>query len=168
MTRVVVGIGSNESPHANVCTALELLDTACGPLRRSPVYRCAPVGFAGADFLNLVAVFETLETLQSVQARLCDIEAACGRDRDRAATAGRMDIDLLLFGDTVRASAPRLPCPDIVAHAFVLKPLAELLPEARHPLCKRRYRQLWADFGPSDSVLEAVALEQNVPPTGRR
>lgn len=160
MTQVVVAIGSNVLPHSRVRKGLDLLKATFEGLRYSPIYRCAPVGVGGGCFLNLVALFDTDRTLETVHALLRDIEAACGRDRSRPASAGCMDIDLLLFGDVVRNDAPRLPRANILEHTFVLRPLAELLPDARHPVCGRTYRELWADSKLSGPTLEAVALDE--------
>lgn len=161
MTQVVVAIGSNVVPHAHVRKALDLLEATFDRLQRSPIYRCGPVGVDGGDFLNLVAVFDTDRALEPMRALLRDIEATCGRDRRRPATAGCMDIDLLLFGDAVRDAAPRLPRADILEHAFVLRPLADLLPDARHPVCGRTYAEIWAQFRRPSPVLEAVSLDAN-------
>jgi 2-amino-4-hydroxy-6-hydroxymethyldihydropteridine diphosphokinase len=162
MTEVVVGIGSNVSPHAHVRLALDLLDTTFGPLRLSPIYRCPPVGFEGDDFLNLVAAFDTASDLAGVHTQLRDIEAACGRDRSAAQGSRTMDIDLLLFGDTVHDMPPVvLPRRDILEYPFVLRPLAELMPAARHPVLDETYADLWAGFAPRDLPLEVVALDES-------
>ncbi|WP_348767406.1 2-amino-4-hydroxy-6-hydroxymethyldihydropteridine diphosphokinase [uncultured Salinisphaera sp.] len=165
MTPAVVGIGSNVSPHAHVALALDILEQSFGPLSTSSVYRCPPVGMAGADFLNLVARFETAAPLAELCAQLRDIEAACGRDRAAAQTPPCIDIDLLLFGNTVRERDPELPRADILAHAFVLCPLAELLPAARHPVCGRRYDALWAQMAARSIRLEPIALRRDAPLT---
>ncbi|MES1929828.1 2-amino-4-hydroxy-6-hydroxymethyldihydropteridine pyrophosphokinase [Salinisphaera dokdonensis CL-ES53] len=160
MSEVFVGIGSNVSPHAHVRLALDLLERTFGALRLSPIYRCPPVGFEGADFLNLVAAFDTVSDLDTVHIQLRDIEAACGRDRTVRRTSRTMDIDLLLFGDRIQDDETLcLPRADILEYPFVLRPLAELAPEARHPTVERTYQELWAAFEPRDLPLEAVALD---------
>ena len=161
MTRAVVGIGSNVSPHAHIALALDILEQSFGPLSTSSVYRCPPVGMSGADFLNLVAAFDTVTPLEALHLQLRDIEAACGRDRSFEQTPPCIDIDLLLFGDTVRETDPELPRVDILKHAFVLGPLAELLPETRHPVCGRRYDALWAQMAARSTPLEPVVLRRD-------
>lgn len=165
MTRVFVGLGSNVAPHAHITLALDLLDRSFAALDVSPIYRCAPVGFCGPDFLNLVAGFETASTLHGVVEQLRDIEAACGRDRAAERPSRTMDIDLLLFGDLVREADPPLPRRDIDLYPFVLRPLAELAPTAVHPLHKRSFAALWADFAGHDHALERVTLDADAPIT---
>ena len=63
MTRVFVGIGSNIDREANVRAGVEELQSHYGELRLSSVYETAAVGFAGEPFYNLVASFETAETV---------------------------------------------------------------------------------------------------------
>lgn len=159
MIRAVVGIASNVAPHTRVCQTLAALQDRFAELRISPVYRGPAVGSVGGDFLNLVAAFDTDECLDRVYAELRAIEAACGRDRMRTDTGVPMDIDLLLFGSMQREAAPQLPRRDILDQAFVLRPLAELLPGARHPGCGRTFAALWRAFDADVPALEAVTLE---------
>ena len=163
MTRAVVGIGSNRSPHAHIALALDVLEQSFGALDISSIYRCPPVGVQGADFLNLVAAFDTAASLEQLCIELRDIEAACGRDRSQAELPPCIDIDLLLFGDTVHEHVPVLPRPDIVEQPFVLGPLAELMPEARHPVCGMRYADLWAKMAAQAHRLEPVNLKDSAP-----
>ena len=61
-----------------------------------------------------------------------------------------MDLDLLLYGDRIDA-ALKLPHPDIERYAFVLKPLADVAPELRHPGAGATLSELWAGFsGPRE------------------
>ena len=163
MTPVFVGVGSNVSPHAHVSLALDLLNRSFETVQVSPIYCCSPVGFSGPDFLNLVARFETASDLESVVEQLRDIEGACGRDRAVERPSRTMDIDLLLFGDVVRTGQPTLPRRDIDIYPFVLRPLAELAPTAVHPVHKRSFAALWADFEGCDLVLERVTLDAEAP-----
>jgi len=54
-----------------------------------------------------------------------------------------IDIDILLFGNSiVDAKGLTIPHPAMHARRFVLEPLAEIAPEARHPVFKRTVREL--------------------------
>jgi 2-amino-4-hydroxy-6-hydroxymethyldihydropteridine diphosphokinase len=128
-----------------------------GELRLSTLYRNPAIGFPGDDFLNLAAGFTTRLPLPAVQQRLEYIEAQHGRDTDRPKFASRtLDLDLLLYGDTVRRQPdPELPRADVLQYAYVLKPLAELAGDALHPVEGKSYRQLWREFK-GEQALEAV------------
>lgn len=99
--------------------------------RMSPVYQTEPVGKTDQDwFLNQVMEIATtlpppalLETCQSIEQRL-------GRVRLERWGPRTMDIDILLYGD-VKQDDPQLtlPHPRMLERAFVLVPLADLVPE---------------------------------------
>ncbi len=147
MTRAYVSIGSNLDPERNVRGALTALRQGFGPLAESTVYESEPVGFDGPNFYNLVVGFETTDDLDTVVRKLADIEHAFGRRRDGGDGSRTLDLDLLLFGELVRHDdGLDLPRPDIQAYAFVLRPLAELAPDMRHPETGRTFGDMWARF----------------------
>lgn len=159
MIPVCVALGSNVDAERHVRMAVTLLREHFGQLRLSPVYRNPAVGFAGADFLNLVAGFDTALPLTELIPTLSDIEARCGRERGAQRFAPRsMDMDLLLYGDTVSETPLKLPRPDILRYPFVLKPLADLMGEARHPVTGRRYAEHWEEMAEAGGGLRPVTL----------
>lgn len=147
--RAYVGVGSNIEPRRHIPHALHLLEQRFGALSLSPVYACAAVGIDGPDFLNLVVGLDTAADVPALAQALRCIEEHCGRVRPSANKSRTMDLDLLLYGDLVSPEW-RLPRDDILRYAFTLKPLADLAPDARHPIDNRRYADLWgalqADF----------------------
>jgi 2-amino-4-hydroxy-6-hydroxymethyldihydropteridine diphosphokinase len=158
VNEVFVAIGSNVEPEKNVRAAVKLLREKFGTLRLSPVYRNPPVGFEGADFFNLVISFDTEIGVADVQAALGEIELACGRERDARRLAPRtIDLDLLLYGDLVSPKA-KLPRPDILKYAFVLKPLVDLAPENWHPTTGHSFSEYWRDFSGDKNALQRVEL----------
>lgn len=160
MTSVFVGVGSNIEPRVHVPQALAELETRYGALRMSQVYACPAVGFEGNDFINLVVAFDTRESAQATQAALREIEGRCGRDRSVKRASRRIDLDLLLHNDTVIESNDlTLPRADILEYAFVLAPMAELAPEARHPVLGETYAALWAAFDDREQPLTPVRLD---------
>lgn len=148
MTRAYVGIGSNIEPERNVRSAVRALRERFGAVALSPVYRSAAVGFDGDDFLNLVVALDVSETLPELAAALSDIERAHGRERGaQRFTARTLDLDILTFGGAERDERGRvLPRDEILRYAFVLRPLAELAPDDRHPALGQSYRELWQSF----------------------
>ncbi|MGE5625423.1 MAG: 2-amino-4-hydroxy-6-hydroxymethyldihydropteridine diphosphokinase [Bacillota bacterium] len=158
MTEVFVGIGSNVEPEKHVRRAVELLRARFGALRLSPFYRNPAMGFEGEDFLNGVAAFETGLGVPELNDALDAIELHCGRERGAARFAPRtLDLDLLLYGERV-SDAPRLPRPEILKYAFVLKPLADLDPNRRHPQTGKTYARHWEEFSGVRTGLVAVGL----------
>ncbi|MCP4983858.1 MAG: hypothetical protein GY935_25565, partial [Gammaproteobacteria bacterium] len=56
-------------------------------------------------------------------------------------------LDLLLYDDLVIDTPDlKLPREDVLKHAFVLEPLAELAPDACYPGTTACYRDLWRAF----------------------
>ncbi len=163
MARVFVSVGSNVEPEENLRLACGELERRFGGLGVSSVYRNPPVGFAGADFLNLVAAFETERTPEQVVAELEEIHDLAGRKRGGERFGPRtLDLDLLLYDDLVTAGpALRLPRDDVLKYDFVLGPLAELAPELVHPVEGRSLAELWQAFESSGRRLtvEDVELE---------
>jgi len=160
MTQVYIGIGSNIEPEQNIAAALAELRGRYGPLRLSPVYDSAPVGFAGERFWNLVAAFDATDSATTVQDTLHAIETGHGRERGVRRFGPRtLDLDLLLYGDLVRHDGVLdLPRPEIRRYSFVLRPLADLAPAGRDPESGKTFRQLWDDLRPPPE-LKALAVD---------
>lgn len=157
MAQVYVSIGSNIDRERNIGLALQRLTDDFGPLQQSSVYESDAVGFDSAPFYNLVVGFVTDESPEILQNYLHEIEAVSGRERTAALTARTLDLDLLLYDDLVLEQGRLvLPRADITRYAFVLYPLAEIAPEARHPVSGERYSDLWAAFDDPGQVLSRV------------
>lgn len=160
MTRVFVGLGSNIDRTASLRAAVSALRRRFGELILSPVYESAAVGFEGDDFYNVVAAFDTTLPPQEVAAALHDIEGQLGRVRDAPPFTPRcIDLDLLLYGDLVLDGNPRLPRPDVERYAFVLKPLAEIAGDLRHPVTGERYRDMWSRLDAGGQQLRRVNFD---------
>ncbi len=159
MAQVVVSIGSNIERQRHVTACLDALHAAFSNLRLSRVFESEPVGFEdGRDFYNLVAAFDSRASVGELQAWCKRLEFANGRRENSPKFSPRtLDVDLLTVGElTGHIDGVDLPREEIVHHAFVLKPLAELLPDARHPLNRERYADLWAAFSAAEQRLWPV------------
>ncbi len=101
----------------------------------------------GAEYFNLVAGFDSDQSPAEIVATLKAIEHRAGRRRGGSACA--LDLDLLVVGDLVlTGDACELPRRDILEHAFVLRPLAELAPAMQHPIAGQSYAALWQALAP--------------------
>ena len=146
MTRVYLSFGSNIDREHNIRSGLDALARHFPQLLLSPVYESSAVGFDGEAFLNLVVAIDTELSVGGLSAMLRAIEADHGRTRGEKKFASRtLDIDILTYGDAVGViDGVELPRDEILKHAFVLKPLADIAPEERHPLLQKNYAELLA------------------------
>jgi 2-amino-4-hydroxy-6-hydroxymethyldihydropteridine diphosphokinase len=112
--------------------------------RLSHVYETDPIGPPGQGrYLNMVAEIETSLEPQFLMRALLDVERSLGRERQERWGARTIDLDLLLYGDAVMETPLlTLPHPRLPQRAFVLAPLCDLIPEARHPNSAETYRAL--------------------------
>jgi len=148
MAWVYISIGTNIEPAVNVAGALKELRKCYGNLIVSTVYRCPPVGFEGPDFYNLVVGFDTGDSATAVRQVLRAIEEVHHRERRTERFYDRtLDLDLLLYGDMVcDTHGLHLPRHEILQYAFVLRPLAEIAGELRHPVTGLSYAEHWRNF----------------------
>ncbi|MBK8970763.1 MAG: 2-amino-4-hydroxy-6-hydroxymethyldihydropteridine diphosphokinase [Hahellaceae bacterium] len=160
MTEVLVGIGSNIERHHNIQLAAHTLRQQFGAVDFSPVFEAEAVGFKGDPFFNLVARFECSVSLLALQRILKGIEAQSGRTGRESKWSGRtLDIDILTFGDAVGVmDGIVLPRPEILENAYVLLPLATLVPTLLHPQRKQTYQSLWQNFEGSRALTETHDL----------
>lgn len=161
MTRTFVSVGSNIDKEKNIQAAINSLDCCYGPLTLSKVYESVAVGFRGDNFYNLVAAFDTNDTVEVVAARLASIEEACGRRRSENSHEARtLDIDLLVYGNLCRHDKDfDLPRHEINEYAFVLLPLADIAPDLKHPETGISFGEMWRNFRDGNQRLWPVSLD---------
>lgn len=136
--RAFIGLGSNlHDPARQVERALLELQQLPGTrlLARSSLYRTAPMGLAGQpDFVNAVALVETVLEPAVLLAELLELERRHGRVRTVANGPRTLDLDLLMHGDAnIDLPGLRLPHPRLHERAFVVVPLAEIAPSLAIP-----------------------------------
>lgn len=101
--------------------------------------------------MNAVAQVETELAPEKLMETLLAIERELGRDRAATVPKGprTIDLDLLLYDDRViHMSGLTVPHPAMHTRRFVLDPLAEIAPNAVHPVLKRTARELLSTLNP--------------------
>ncbi len=151
---ILLGLGANLGQRRhNLEAALDLLAPDCGPFIRSSIYETPPWGDSNQPrFLNLVVLGQTRLAPMALLERLKAVEAQLGRRPTHRWGPRVIDIDLLAYGDAL-IDSPELtvPHPRLHERGFVLVPLAELLPEWRHPAFGRTAAELLAELPPSET-----------------
>ncbi len=110
--------------------------------------------------LNCVITVDTSLEPRALLARLHAIEDALGRARPEGTPEARrfvprtVDIDILFYGERVISVPDELHVPHLLLHqrAFVLRPLADVAPDLRHPTLYQTVRQMLADVEDEHAV----------------
>lgn len=129
--------GGFASSEALLEAALALFPQAGLPvLARSGWWRSAAWPDPSApEYRNGIAVVEAHQGPQAVLQSLLRLEALLGRARGERNAPRTLDLDLIAYGREV-LETPDLTLPHPRAHErrFVMGPLAEILPDWRHPV----------------------------------
>jgi len=157
---IFIGIGAN-LPHERYGPPRRTLEAALAELGRrglrmvrvSPWYRTAPVPASDQPwFINAVAEVATDLSAEALLAELHAVEAAFGRARTVPNAARAIDLDLLDYRGEIASGGPgraTLPHPRLAGRSFVLRPLADLAPDWRHPVTGQPIGELLANL-PAD------------------
>jgi 2-amino-4-hydroxy-6-hydroxymethyldihydropteridine diphosphokinase len=143
---VYLGLGSNVGDSETLLRSA--LDRLNGPdlklLRVSSLYETEPVGLREQRwFLNLVAEFETDLFPKQLLHRIEKIERDLGRKRTVRNGPRTIDIDILLYGNSVVSTEElEIPHPRYRDRRFTLAPLTELNPELRDPVTRRSMTEM--------------------------
>jgi len=157
MPQIFASIGTNINRKKHLSLALSQLHQRFGPLSLSPVYRSEAVGFEGDDFYNMVAGFESDDSIETINQCFKSIEKQAGRDHTSPKFSDRtLDIDLLNYGDHICQTPIVLPRDEITYHAFVLLPLCDVAPHWIHPVKRVSIKQLWQNFDKPGQQLEKI------------
>jgi len=129
-----LSIGSNIEPEINLPQAIQMLREYGKVVNISSIWESEAVGSDGPNFLNLCVLFLT-DLQQPVDLKeqiIRPIESKLGRIRYADKNAPRtIDLDIVLF-DNQPLNV------DFWEYAFVVVPLAELLPDFQHPVRREK------------------------------
>ncbi|WP_170344830.1 2-amino-4-hydroxy-6-hydroxymethyldihydropteridine diphosphokinase [Ruegeria atlantica] len=165
MPNAVVALGANldlrgNGPAVTLQNALDALsrhDVVIRSVSRFFATPCFPAG-AGPDYVNAAALIATERSPSQLLQVLHEVEQEFGRERVQRWGMRTLDLDLVCFQDLVlpdratfdrwltlptdaqRQEAPDqliLPHPRLQDRAFVLVPMADIVPDWRHPVLGR-------------------------------
>ncbi len=153
--RAYIALGSNLGDRrANLDAAIAALRACAGvEVRRvSSWVDTEPVGGPPGQprFLNGAAELDTSLTARNLLRQLLAIEARYGRTREAHHGPRTLDLDLLLYGDRIIDEPDlQVPHPRMTSRRFVLEPLAEIAPQAWHPVARATIGDLLERLGRS-------------------
>src|ERR1700690_2796354 len=124
-----LSLGSNIKPEVHLPKAIQMLKEGGQGRAVSHVWESQAVGSDGPDFLNACVLFlSNLPPYDLKEQIIRPIEASLGRVRYADKNAPRtIDLDVVLFDETPFNV-------EFWAYAFVVVPLAELIPDFVHPV----------------------------------
>ena len=148
---VYIALGSNlGDKEANLCLGVEGLRSTrgCRVEAVSDFLVTAPYGGVEQDdFLNGAMKIRTLLTPHELLERLHEIEQEAKRERVVRWGPRTLDLDILLYDDLILDEEElHIPHIEMCKRDFVLKPLCQIAPYARHPVYNRTVAELLADL----------------------
>jgi 2-amino-4-hydroxy-6-hydroxymethyldihydropteridine diphosphokinase len=151
---VYVGVGSNlgdREAHLAAAEAALRQVNGVSVLRRSRLYDTRAVGPEQPRFLN--AVWELACSLppRRLLSVLQAVEQKLGRTSKGLQRPRTVDLDVLLWGEHILVEPDfQIPHAEMHRRRFVLEPLAELSPDARHPVLGLTMKELLERLPPAD------------------
>ena len=148
---ILIGIGANLSgpagnPLATCRSSISLIEYhGITVIRRSRWLESSPVPPSAQPwFINGVIMVETSLGPEELLEFLHMIEKTFGRVRTMPNASRILDLDLLAYRRVIRDTAPILPHPRLHERAFVVLPLADIVPDWSHPASGQTVDQLAA------------------------
>ncbi|TAL29108.1 MAG: 2-amino-4-hydroxy-6-hydroxymethyldihydropteridine diphosphokinase [Nitrospirae bacterium] len=150
MATIFIGIGSNLGNREDNCRkAINLLkENGIAVKKQSSTYETEPWGVKEQPkFINMAIEAETNKKPEDLLGILKNIENQMGRTKSVKWGRRVIDLDILLYDDLI-VETPHLEIPHPFMHEreFVLRPLAEIAPDKRHPVTGKTVREMAANL----------------------
>ncbi|WP_419213826.1 2-amino-4-hydroxy-6-hydroxymethyldihydropteridine diphosphokinase [Maribacter sp. X9] len=127
----------------------------------SALYETPAWGFEAEDFLNACIEIQTLLTPEELLTTILAIEADYGRKRGelQGYQSRTLDIDIIYYEKEIIATERlTVPHPRMQDRKFILKPLADILPQFYHPILNKDTRNLLQECK-DKSVIEKMNIQ---------
>lgn len=136
-------LGDREAYIKNAVKAINDI-RGCQVKQISDLIETEPYGMTDqGDFLNGCLELETLLTPEELLKELNRIESEAGRERKVHWGPRTLDLDILFYDkELIETENLIIPHVDLENRYFVLKPLAEIAPNFRHPILKKTVTQM--------------------------
>ena len=146
-TTAYLSIGSNmgnREKHLHQALAALQNEPTIRQIRVSDFIETEPYGYTEqASFLNAAVELQTLEMPEGLLHILQRIEAEGKRERTIHWGPRTIDLDIVLFGDTImQTETLTIPHREMHLREFVLQPLSQIAPWAMHPVYRRTVNEL--------------------------
>ena len=152
---VYLSLGSNLGDRAaNLQAAVTQLGSLGEVAAVSSFYETEPVELTAQPwFVNCAVKLDTEKMPRQLIAGILALEQSMGRQRKQKNGPRIIDIDILLFGSSIiEMPSLTVPHPKMHERRFVLEPMVEIAPEARHPVFKRTVKELRDALPPGQTV----------------
>jgi 2-amino-4-hydroxy-6-hydroxymethyldihydropteridine diphosphokinase len=160
MQNIYISLGANiGDPKAQLDQAISLLraQKELEIVQVSKYYQTSPLEFKEqADFLNAVVWMRSALPVDIIHQRMQAIENTIGKGKTIPQGPRRIDMDILLVGEEcVQTKTLQIPHLKMHLRRFVLEPMMELAPEAKHPILKKTIKTLWENLphSPDEKVI---------------
>lgn len=163
-TVTYLSLGSNMgSREDNMKKAIEEITHRLRLGKVSSIYDTKPIGDITEQprYLNMVCEVDTMLPPPSLMALLQGFELKLGRIPRKKNSPRPIDIDILLYGNTIM-NTPELiiPHPKMAEREFVLVPLAEIAPDVEHPVLHKTVKELLAGVKGKQDVIKYVTNQE--------
>lgn len=146
MAIIHIGIGSNLGSRKENCKKAigQLLENGITVTKMAAITETEPWGVADQQkFMNTAVEARTDLGPGELLEVLKEIEREMGRLPSTRWGPRLVDLDILFYDDLVMNTADlEIPHPLIKGREFVLRPLAEIAPDKKHPVFKKTVREM--------------------------
>lgn len=166
MSLMYLSLGSNLGDrYANLRRAVALMQEKVAITAVSPVFATEPWGKTDQPpFLNICVAAVTTLSPHEVLNAIKSIEQQMGRQATSHWGPRLIDIDILFYDSVVIQDEDlTIPHPHIAERAFVLAPLATIIPDYKHPQTRETVQEMLEKIG-SEGVERL--FEMPFPPNG--